>query len=380
MVWILLFDTLSVLPFAKLRQEGRPRKYAFTKATGIFVQVLFTVFFLGICPNQYAKDPGTWWLSWYDPSIDIGYFIIANIIGSVVTFLLLWKELKDFRFRFNAALWKEVMIYSYPLIIVGFGGMINEMMSRVLYASITKLPRQEALHNLGVFGANYKLAVLITIFIQVFRMGAEPFFFNKSTDADAPRTYARITKFFVIVCCFMWLGISLYLDIWGRLAFGHNKEYTEGIMVVPILAMGSLFLGVYYNLSVWYKLTNRNMTGAYITIAGAVITILLNILWIPLWDYFGSAWATFICYAFMMVTSYLLGQKHYRIPYPWKKLLAYITICVLIFFIHQLFLKLGLNVWINRAMATALLLAFALFILKIEKQEFQRLPFIGKYI
>ncbi|MEN9686652.1 MAG: hypothetical protein RLZZ28_2438 [Bacteroidota bacterium] len=381
MALILFFDTLSVIPFAKLRQEGRPRRYAFIKVFSIVFNVGLVLFFLGLCPRLFAENPQNPWLFFYKPSIDIGYYIIANIIASILTLLLLMKEFTSFRFQFDAALWKTVMSYSWPLIIVGLGGMINEMLSRLVYTRVLNLPREEELRQLGIFGANYKLAVLITIFIQVFRMGAEPFFFNQSTDSNAPKTYARVMKFFVIACCFIWLGIVLNLPLIKYLGYGKNaSEYGEGIVIIPVLAMGSVFLGIYYNLSVWYKLTNKTLTGAWITLAGAVITVLLNIWWIPLFGYMGSAWASFVCYAFMMVISYLLGQKKYPIPYVTKKLIAYLVIVTLLFLLHKLFIYLIPGIWIGALFGAILLGIFTWFIILVEKKEFQKLPLIGKYI
>lgn len=383
MAWILFFDTLSAIPFAKLRQDARPKMYAFIKVFSIVVNVLLVIFFNGICPKLYAENPQSPWLFFYDPTIDIGYYIIANVIASIITLVLLSKELMSFRFSFDWVLWKKVMHYSYPLIIVGLGGMINEMLSRLVYTRVLDLPREEELRQLGIFGANYKIAVLITIFIQVFKMGAEPFFFNQSKEENAPRTYARVMKFFVIAMSFMWLAIVVNLPIIQFIGYGngeHAAEYAEGLPIIPILAMGSVFLGIYYNLSVWYKLTNKTLTGAWITIAGAVITILLNIWWIPLFGYNGSAWATFVCYAFMMIVSYKMGQKHYPIPYVTKKLIAYLVIVTLLFLIHQLFTYFLPQLWLGIAFGWLLLLAFGWFILLVERKEFQKMPVIGKYI
>jgi O-antigen/teichoic acid export membrane protein len=186
-------------------------------------------------------------------------------------------------------------------------------------------------------------------------------------------------KFFVIACCFCFLAVVLFLDIWKYFMGTRHPEYYTGLKVVPILMVAKIFLGVYYNLSVWYKLTNRNLTGAWITLGGAAITILFNWIFIPIWGYMACAIATVLCYGFMMVASYLLGQKHYRIPYAWKKLLAYIVICIILFGIHQAFLLLGLDPWINRLAGLALIGLFSLLILNVEKKEFQRLPYIGKY-
>jgi len=376
---IIFLDTLATLPFAKLRQEGRPRRYAFVRVMGIVVNMLVVIYFIGVCPQIAKKDPTSTWLVFYDPTIGIGYYLIGNLTGSAVTFLLLWKQWINFRFKFDPKLWKEVMKYAYPLIIVGLGGMINEMLSRLVYQHVVTIPPEEAKRQLGIFAANYRLAVLITIFIQMFRMAAEPFFFNQSKEQHAQKTYARVMKFFVIACCLMFLAIGLFLDVFEKILTIKYAEYGEGIHIVPILAMGSVFLGIYYNLSVWYKLTNKNLYGAAITIAGAVITILLNIWWIPYFGYTGSAWATFTCYAFMMVTSYLLGQKHYPIPYVKKKLISYLVLTTLIFFIHNGLVWLWGNIYFSVATAGLLLLAFFWFVATIEKKEFQQLPVIGKY-
>ncbi len=381
MIYILFFDTLTVLPFAKLRLEERPRKYAFIKVINVVLTIVLSFYYLRFCPVRYASNPNDALLFFYNPQIGIGYYIIANAAASALTLLLLWDEWRGFTFQFDKDLWKRVMLYSYPLVIVGFGGMINEMLSRLVYSYVLHLPEIEEKRQLGIFGASYKVAVLITMFIQVFKMAAEPFFFKQSVEANAPKTYARVTKFFVIACCIMWLAIVFNLQLIAKLAYGKNYgSYIEGVHIIPILAMGSIFLGTYYNLSVWYKLTNKTWTGAWITIAGAVITIILNIWWIPIFGYTGSAWATFICYAFMMVISYVLGQKHYRIPYAWKKLTAYLLIAVALYGVQLL-----LAIYIKNALALSgigivLLLLFIALILKTERKEFVALPVIGKYL
>jgi O-antigen/teichoic acid export membrane protein len=376
---IIFLDTLATLPFARLRQEGRPRKYAFVRIAGIVVNVLVVVFFIGVCPQLVKKNPGSLALLFYDPSIGIGYYLIGNLAGSATTFLLLWKEWISFRFSFDPKLWKTVMKYAYPLVIVGLGGMVNEMISRLVYQHVVTLPQAEAKRQLGIFAANYRLAVLITIFIQMFRMAAEPFFFNQSKEDNAKKTYARVMKFFVIACCLMFLVIGLFLDVFEKILTIKFKEYGEGIHIVPILAMGSVFLGIYYNLSIWYKLTNRNLFGAAITIAGAIVTVLLNIWWIPHFGYTGSAWATFSCYAFMMITSYLLGQRMYRIPYARKKLIAYLVLTTLIFFLHKGMVMLNGNIYFSISTAIVFLLAFLWFVGNVERKEFQQFPVIGKF-
>ena len=384
MIGIVFFDTLYTLPMAKLRLEERPKKYAFINVFSIALNIALVIFFYYIAKPAYEKNPDTFLAFFWNPDIGIGYFILANLIASGLTLLLLYKEFAAFRFSFDTKLWKEVMKYTYPLIIVGLAGMINEMLSRVIYLKVVDDAPRIVEYELGVFGANYKLAVLITIFIQIFRLGAEPFFFNQSKNEAAPKIYARVMKFFVIACCFMFLAVALFLDFWKILIASKHPEFAEGIHIVPILSMGSVFLGIYYNLTVWYKLTNKNMIGAYITIAGAVLTIVLNILLIPEFRYTGAAWATFFCYAFMMLISYMLGQKYYPVPYPKKKLLTYLSICALLYIIHEFIVRNISAANPYRALiyyGTGVLFLglFALLIMNVEKKEFQRLPYIGKY-
>lgn len=384
MIWIIFFDTLIVLPLSQLRLEERPARYALVNMGSIFINIAVVFFFLFIAKNAYEKDPQTILGAIYDPGIGVGYFILGNLVASVASLLFLLPEIKQLRFVLDKKLWNEVMMYSYPLLIVGFGGMVNELLSRVIYRKVAEGTPLEQDRELGIFGANYKLAVLITIFIQIFRLAAEPFFFNQSAREDAKKIYARVMKFFVIACCFMFLVIALFLNFWQLLIASKFKEYAEGIHIVPVLAMASVFLGIYYNLSIWYKLTNKNMFGAYITIGGAVITVLLNIWWIPEFGYTGAAWATFICYAFMMVASYMQGQKYYPIPYPKKKLLAYLAVAIILYALHELIDRQLNDLWagylyIYYGTGMLFMVLFGILILRVESKELQRLPYVGRY-
>jgi O-antigen/teichoic acid export membrane protein len=384
MIGILFFDTLTTLPMAKLRLEERPRKYAFVNVFSILLNIGLVLFFYYVAKPAHESDPSSFLGKCFDPQVGIGYFIWANLVASVATLLLLYRECLVFRFRFSTSLWQEVMAYAYPLIIVGLGGMINEMLSRVIYRKVLHEDPHLEEFELGVFGANYKLAVLITMFIQVFRLAAEPFFFNQSKHENAQRTYARVMKFFVIACCFMFLTVSLFLQLWAKLIASKHPEYANGIYIVPVLAMGNVFLGIYYNLSVWYKLTNKNLYGAYITLAGAVITIVLNMTLIPHFHYYGAAWATFACYAYMMVANYLQGQRYYPIPYAKKKLLAYLSIALLLFFIHEALIRWvvpreNLYHYWYYGTGLACMGLFTWLIATVEKKELKLLPVIGKF-
>lgn len=381
MVGIIFFDAISTLAFARLRQENRPKRYAFARIAGVVMNIAVVVLFMGLIPRYVHHHPNSFLGTFYNKDVGIGYYLVGNLCGSILTFLILWKEFKQIRFYFDGQLWKEVMRYSYPLVIVGMGGMVNDMLSRLIYQHAVDLPELQAKHELGIFGNIYRLAVLITIMIQAFRMAAEPFFFNRSKQEDASRTYARIMKFFVLACCFMFLLISLYIDVfaWFFMAI-HKSAWVEGLNVVPLLALGNVFLGIYYNLSIWYKLTNKNMMGAMITIGGALITILLNVVLIPRYHYLGAAIATFCCYLFMMITSYTLGQKYYPIPYARKKLMAFLTLVILMYLVHRGLVGIWPNRWFNLASATCLFGLFTLLVLKVEKKELQRLPIIGKFL
>lgn len=380
MAWIIFFDAISTLAFARLRQENRPRRYAFARIAGVITTIIVVVLFMAIIPKYARTHPDTFLGTFYDKNIGIGYYLIGNLCGSIITFIILRKEFAQIRFHFDRQLWKKVMYYSYPLVIVGLGGIVNDMLSRLIYQHVVDLPEQQAKTELGIFANIIRLSIVITIAIQAFRMAAEPFFFNRSKEENAARTYARVMKFFILVCCFLFLGLSLYIDLvkWFFIAI-HRPAWTDGLYVVPLFALGNIFLGIYYNLSIWYKLTNKNMTGAMITITGAIITIALNIFLIPRLHYLGAAIATFCCYLFMMVTSYILGQKHYPVPYAKTKLIAYITLAVLMYAAHRGLVYLWDNRWFNIGSATLLLLLFIIFVSKIERKELERLPFIGKY-
>lgn len=381
---IIAFDTLSVLPFAKLRLDQRPRKYALIRISAIILQILLTYFFLSVCPSIAKKDPYSFIGTFYNPDDRVGYIIIANLLTSIFAWLLLYKEFFSFEWRFNAKVWKSILIYSLPLLVAGLGGMINETFDRIMLSWLAPVTTTDAaISQVGIYSACYKLSILITLFVQAFRMGAEPFFFRQAEGQQPQKVYARVMKFFVITISVMFLVVSLYMDIWKYfLSLDAEKRliYETGLKVVPVLLLANMFLGIYYNLSIWYKLTHKTMAGAWITVIGAVITIAINYLFIPIFGYVACAWATFLCYGSMMVISYVWGQKDYPVPYAWKKLTAFIVIAVLLYFVHKLF-----NLWTDNFMysistGTILLFTYVWFLFRVERKEFERLPVIGKII
>jgi len=372
-ILIVAFDSLSAIPFAKLRQDGRPLKFAFVRISAILINIAVLYFLLSVCPALAKQSPNSFFSLLNNMIGGVTSVIAANAVMSLFTLLFLWKEFKAFKWNFNLALWKEIMAYSLPMLIVGLGGMVNETLDRLMLGwwNVSKI-------DIGTYGACYKLSILITVFIQAFRLGAEPFFFKQASTENPQRVYARVMKFFVIVISIMFLFVALYLDIWKH--FIQNPAMWDGLKIVPILLLANMFLGIYYNLSIWYKVTNNTKSGAWITVSGAIITIAINYLFIPRYSYVASAWATFACYGTMMVTCFLWGQKVYPVPYAWKKLLAYIFIVVLLFFLHKWITALWSNSTFSFALATLILISFVAFVLKVEKNEFRKLPVIGKFI
>ncbi|MEY2917406.1 MAG: hypothetical protein RIS73_1120, partial [Bacteroidota bacterium] len=230
--------------------------------------------------------------------------------------------------------------------------------------------------QVAVYSACYKLSILITLFVQAFKMGAEPFFFKQAGSENPQRTYARVMKFFVIIISIMFLVVSLYLPIWKYFI---AEKLWGGLAVVPILLLANMFLGIYYNLSIWYKLGHKTAAGAYITLTGAAITIIINYYFIPHFSYMACAWATFFCYGSMMVFSFVWGQKEYKVPYAWKKLVAYMVIAVLLFFIDKGITSFISNRIISLSVGTVILAIYVWFIAQVEKKELAKLPFAGKY-
>jgi O-antigen/teichoic acid export membrane protein len=370
---VIALDALSTVPFARLRHEGRPRKFAFIKIAGVLINIFFTWFFISYCPQQVQENSSAWVTSFFNPTQSpVYYIVLANLIQSAFTLFLLGREILEIRFSFDVKLWKQMMIYSLPLVLAGMGGMINETFDRLMLR--WWLPGSENFKDsqVGIYNACYKLSILITLFIQAFRMGAEPFFFKQAEGKNPQFVYARVMKFFVITICVMFLVVSLFLPVW-QLFIG--AKYRAGLVVVPILLFANMFLGIYYNLGIWYKLGNKTKAGAYITIIGAVITFVINYLFIPSYNYVACAWATFACYGAMMLISFLWGQKEYRIPYAWKKLLAYMIMVAALYFIHIAADKFIGNRYYQLGISTLLTLGFIAIVAFIERKEFQNLGF-----
>ena len=325
-VIILSLDSITAIPFARLRRENRPLRFSIIKLINVTVTIILVLFFLKLAPDAVergVKIPG--WL--YNPDTGVGYVFIANMIGSFVCLILLLPEILAVKLSFSWRLWKSRIVYSLPLLIGGLAGTINDALDKMILRRI--VGEENGLEVVGEYGASYKIAVLMSLFIQMFRYAVEPFFFEKADKNDAKETYATIMKYFVIISLVIYLGINLYLS--GiQVLIGKEFRVEQGLKIVPIVSLGYLLYGIFINLSVWYKINDLTRYGALLTLGGALITIVINILFIPMYGYLASAWAHVACYGVMVVGSYLFSMKHYPIPYEKGKITGYLVLGIAI--------------------------------------------------
>lgn len=330
---ILGFDALAALPFARLRQGQKALRFASIKLVNIGLNVGLNLFFLLGCPYLVENNLLTGLTDLlYNPNLGVGYIFLSNLIANGLTLLLLLPLFPRRFSGFDGSMWREMFSYSLPLLFAGLAGMVNETIDRVLLKYLLPMSTKEALHELGVYGAVYKLAMLMSIFTQTFRTAAEPFFFQQAGRADARQTYARVMHVFVLAGGFIFLGVTLFMDVAKHFV---SEAYFEGLHVVPALLLANLFLGMYYNQSVWYKLSDQTRWGMYISLFGAAITLLGNFLLIPHFGYTGSAYTTLLCYFLMMAVSYRLGQKYYPVPYSLARLAQYILLALFFYLLAE---------------------------------------------
>lgn len=321
---ILAFDAIAAIPFAKIRLDNRPLKFASIKIANISINVLLNVFFLIVAPIFN--------FAFYSANDAVLYILLSNLIASIATIFFLYQELIIIKIIW---IWKEMKplyVYAIPLMFAGLAGMTNETLDRILLKYFLPGTLEERLSQIGIYNAAYKLSIFMTLAVQAFRMAAEPYFFSINKNADSKLVYAKVMNYFVLACSLIFLGVSTHLNI---LAYLLGENYRSGLAVVPILLMANLFLGVYMNLSIWYKLVDKTIYGLYITIIGAILTVGLNILWIPTLGYMGSAYATLICYFVMTVIAYLFGQKYFAVPYSLKTIFSYISMALLLYIVSK---------------------------------------------
>ena len=351
---VLALDALVVVPFAYLRATGKPLKFTAIKITNIAIYVALNFFFLWAIPKFGIEVSG------YNPNDLVKYIFISNLAASLVTFLLLSPYFFKSKWLFDVATLKQMLSYAWPIMVAGLAYVINENFDKWL------IPDLLGKDINGAYAGCYKLAVFMTIFIQAFRLGAEPFFFNYAKEKNAKETYALIMKYFVISGCIMLLVIVGFIDVFKGLIV-RDEAYWLALDIVPIVLLANLFLGIYFNLAIWYKLTDKTRFGMYISVIGAVITIALNLILIPKMGFIAAAWTTLIAYAAMMLISYVLGQKHYKVPYNFSRISLYILLAVLLS--GLLYIKLRGNYYLS----FTLILTFAVFVLVLEHREIKQL-------
>ena len=323
---ILALDALAIIPFAWLRANEKPMRYAIVKILNVSLNIGFTLFFLVLLPKM-ANGADTGFLnSIYKPDYEIPYILIANLIASGVTLLLMIRVYLRRPYVFDADLWKRMVAYAMPVMVAGVAFTINEVFDRYLLSEL--LPEAVAKSEMGKYSACYKLALFMTLFATAFRMGIEPFFFSHSDTKNPQKAYAQITNYFVVMGSVILLSVVVFSDVLKKLLV-LNEAYWDAMSIVPLIVLASFFLGIYHNLSVWYKVTDKTIYGAYISLIGAVVTIVINFVFIPHFGYMASAVATVLAYGSMMLLSFYFGRMYYPIPYNFRKIGFYLVVSIL---------------------------------------------------
>ena len=355
----IFFDTLVVIPFAYLRVSNRPIRFTFYKIGNVLISAFFILFFLWIVPKFNIELPAIV-TSFFGKSPQVIYVFLSGVIASLVTFIVMLPIIFKFKLEFDKQIFKKLLNYGLPIMIGGLAYATNENLDKLL------LPDYIGKSEMGIYAACYKLGVFMTIFITAFRMGAEPFFFNQADKKNAKTTYATILTYFTIFGAIFMFVIVAYIQLFAKVIIG-KEEYLQALNIVPIILLANLMLGIYHNLSVWYKLTDKTKYGMYISVSGAIITVVLNLIFIPLYGYMASAWATLFVYSSMTLASYLLGKKHYPVPYQFNKVFIYLGILVVFSYISfSLFQE-------NYYISTLLLITFTGIIYTLEKETIRNI-------
>jgi len=351
-------DLLVVIPYAYLRVTNQPVKFAFYKISNIIIYAFFNVFFLWFVP--YAIKNGISLpeiiTQSYVNTPTVVYIFIANLMASLVTFIMLLPSILKFKLEFDVTILKKMLLYGWPIMIGGLAYITNENLDKLLLGSMI------GKEDMGIYAACYKLGVFMTLYIMAFRLGAEPFFFNHADKKNAKETYAKILTWFTIVGALFMLIVVVYINLFASILLG-KPEYYQALSIVPVILLANLFLGIYNNLSIWYKLTDRTKYGMYISVFGAIITIVFNLVFIPIIGFMASAWATFFAYGTMTIISYFYGKKYYNVPYKMGKVLLYVMLSTALSFTSYYYFK------ENYLISTFFMFLFIVIVLINEKKE-----------
>lgn len=355
-------DAYTALPFAYLRYKRRPMRFAIVRLVNIGLNIGLNIFFLLLCPYLMSHAPAT--VSWfYNPTFGIGYIFLSNLIASAITLLMLLPETTSVPLAFNPTMLREMLQYSFPILVLGVAGIMNQTIDKIIFP-LLDTDTGMMMSQLGIYGANYKIAIVMVMFTQAFRFAYEPFIFAHSRDKgdDRRQAYSDAMKYFVIFALFIFLGVMFWLDI---LKYFISPAYFSGLRVVPIVMIAEICFGVFFNLSIWYKLTDKTVWGMWFSIGGLIITVTLNILLVPRIGYMGCAWAGLACYGSMMLASYFFGHKRYPVDYPVGRLIAYCALTAIIY--HA-----GMSIhtsWtaVNLSFRTILLIVYLIIVIRAEK-------------
>ncbi|QJW92012.1 polysaccharide biosynthesis protein [Spirosoma taeanense] len=377
---IVAIDAVMAIPFARLRVENKARQFVVARMLNIAIVVALNVLFLIVCPDilngKYLSALQPLVRSVYDPSIGPGYIFLANLLGNLCYFVLLRGAFRGFRFRLNWGDIRILYVYAFPIMLTGLANVVNNLTDRLFLRHYLPDDFYPGLTNedaLGIYGNCFKLSVFMALVTTSFRLAADPFFFTRAEDKNAPDLLARVTKWFTIVCVFIWVGVSLNLDILGKIMLA--PAYRRGLDVVPLLLLGNLFLGVYQNIAFWFKLTDKTKFGTLITGIGAAITILGNILLIPVMGYMGCAVAFLTSSFVMMAICYGLGRKYYPVPYEVGSAVAYVLGAGLLIY-ASLWIDIP-NLWMAVPFHLVLFGLFTAVIIFLERDSLQ--PLIARF-
>jgi O-antigen/teichoic acid export membrane protein len=362
---ILALDSLAEIPLSYLRLTHRATKFASIRLVGIAINIGFNLFFILLCP-YLAQEGYTWIYSVYRPDFGIGYIFLSNLVASIFVLLLLLPYYFRVQFQFDPHLWRRMIVYALPLILVGISYSINELLDRKIMISLLPGTVAENKSILGSYGACYKLTMILALFTQAFRYGAEPFFFQQRSTKGAQSTYAQVMKYYALFALVGCLFTLLYLDV---IKYILSPDYWLAIGVIPLLLLANLMNGLYYNVSIWYRLTDKTLSGAWIALIGAGITIVLNLWWLPIFGFWGSAWATLICYVVMLWICHSWGTRVYPVPYDWKTIGFYFVVAAFLYGISLLWSSpLDAFSWTNLFFHTLLFCLYIGFLLWREKE------------
>jgi O-antigen/teichoic acid export membrane protein len=360
-IWILLLDALVIIPFAWLRANEQPMRYAIIKIVNVGINIGLNLFFL-LALKDLAENIGVL-ESMYKPNFEVSYIFIANLVASAFTLLAMLPFYTKLKYKFDSTLWKQMMTYAIPVLIAGIAFSINEAFDRILLKEL--LPPDIADSEIGMYSACYKLALFMTLFATAYRLGIEPYFFSHSKTKNPQKNYANILEFFVAFGSIILLTVVVFADVIKPFVI-RSEAYWEAMWIVPIILIANFCLGIYHNLSVWYKITDRTKFGAYISVVGAVVTLVINFVFIETYSYKASAIATLVAYAVMMLLSYYYGRKYYPIPYNLKKIGFYmassIGLAILSFYYYR-----G-----NYVIGITMLIVFLGLVIILEKNQLKR--------